>query len=71
MFPADSNKVCFLTSIIGVMGAGGPAHAVHFGAYELVMEFTGGNVEGANNEWIAMCTYSPSFFIPISGTTVS
>ncbi|KAI0766936.1 mitochondrial carrier [Trametes elegans] len=35
-----------------IMGAG-PAHAVHFGAYELVKEFAGGNVEGANNQWIA------------------
>ena len=48
-----------------------PSSWVHFGAYELVKEFAGGNVEGANNEWIATCTYSPSFFIPISGTAVS
>ena len=39
-----------------IMGAG-PAHAVHFGAYELVKEFAGGNVEGASNQWIATCTY--------------
>ncbi|OJT01887.1 hypothetical protein TRAPUB_7664 [Trametes pubescens] len=35
-----------------IMGAG-PAHAVHFGAYELVKEYAGGNVEGASNQWIA------------------
>ncbi|KAI0641965.1 mitochondrial carrier [Trametes meyenii] len=35
-----------------IMGAG-PAHAVHFGAYELVKEMAGGNVEGASNQWIA------------------
>ncbi|KAI1796646.1 mitochondrial carrier [Ganoderma leucocontextum] len=35
-----------------IMGAG-PAHAVHFGAYEMVKEFAGGNVEGAQNQWIA------------------
>ncbi|CDO73290.1 hypothetical protein BN946_scf185008.g52 [Trametes cinnabarina] len=35
-----------------IMGAG-PAHAVHFGAYELVKEWAGGNVEGASNQWIA------------------
>ncbi len=38
------------------MGAG-PAHAVHFGAYELVKEYAGGNVEGASNQWIATCAY--------------
>lgn len=37
-----------------IMGAG-PAHAVHFGAYEMVKEFAGGNVEGAQNQWIATC----------------
>ena len=42
-----------------IMGAG-PAHAVHFGAYELVKEFAGGNVEGASNQWIATCTCAPS-----------
>ncbi|KAI0820805.1 mitochondrial carrier [Trametes gibbosa] len=35
-----------------IVGAG-PAHAVHFGAYELVKEYAGGNVEGASNQWIA------------------
>ena len=37
-----------------IMGAG-PAHAVHFGTYEMVKEFAGGNVEGAPNQWIATC----------------
>ncbi|KAH9935925.1 mitochondrial carrier [Epithele typhae] len=35
-----------------IMGAG-PAHAVHFGTYEMVKEFAGGNVNGASNQWIA------------------
>ncbi|TFK94183.1 mitochondrial carrier [Polyporus arcularius HHB13444] len=35
-----------------IMGAG-PAHAVHFGTYEMVKEFAGGNVEGVQNQWIA------------------
>ncbi|TCD69618.1 Fe(2+) transporter [Steccherinum ochraceum] len=35
-----------------IMGAG-PAHAVHFGAYEAVKEFAGGNVQGGHNQWIA------------------
>ena len=39
-----------------IMGAG-PAHAVHFGTYEMVKEFAGGNVEGAPNQWIATCAY--------------
>ena len=44
-----------------IMGAG-PAHAVHFGTYEMVKEFAGGNVEGAPNQWVATCTCSaPSF----------
>ncbi|PSR72820.1 hypothetical protein PHLCEN_2v11317 [Hermanssonia centrifuga] len=34
------------------MGAG-PAHAVHFGTYEAVKEFAGGNIEGGRNQWIA------------------
>ena len=38
-----------------IMGAG-PAHAVHFGTYEMVKEFAGGNVEGAPNQWVATCT---------------
>lgn len=37
-----------------IMGAG-PAHAVHFGAYEMVKEFAGGNVEGGQHQWIATC----------------
>lgn len=37
-----------------IMGAG-PAHAVHFGAYEMVKEMAGGNVEGVQNQWIATC----------------
>ena len=40
-----------------IMGAG-PAHAVHFGTYEMVKEFAGGNVDGAQNQWIATCTWS-------------
>ena len=40
-----------------IMGAG-PAHAVHFGTYEMVKEFAGGNVEGGHNQWIATCEYS-------------
>ena len=40
-----------------IMGAG-PAHAVHFGTYEMVKEFAGGNVEGGHNQWIATCAYS-------------
>lgn len=35
-----------------ILGAG-PAHAVHFGAYEAVKELTGGNDEGNRNQWIA------------------
>ncbi|KAI0072690.1 mitochondrial carrier [Panus rudis PR-1116 ss-1] len=35
-----------------IMGAG-PAHAVHFGTYELVKELAGGNVNGASHQWIA------------------
>lgn len=35
-----------------VLGAG-PAHAVHFGAYEFVKEAAGGNLEG--NQWLATC----------------
>ena len=37
-----------------IMGAG-PAHAVHFGTYEMVKEMAGGNVEGVQNQWIATC----------------
>ena len=33
-----------------ILGAG-PAHAVHFGTYEFVKEFTGGNADGSN--WIS------------------
>jgi solute carrier family 25 iron transporter 28/37 len=33
-----------------ILGAG-PAHAVHFGTYEFVKEFTGGNKDGSN--WIS------------------
>ena len=33
-----------------ILGAG-PAHAVHFGTYEFVKEFTGGNDAGSN--WIS------------------
>ncbi|KZT65651.1 mitochondrial carrier [Daedalea quercina L-15889] len=35
-----------------IMGAG-PAHAVHFGAYEAVKELGGGNVASNKNQWIA------------------
>ncbi|KAH8093818.1 mitochondrial carrier [Cristinia sonorae] len=35
-----------------IMGAG-PAHAVHFGTYEMIKEFAGGNVEGVQHQWIA------------------
>lgn len=35
-----------------IMGAG-PAHAVHFGAYEAVKELAGGNVEGGRHQWLA------------------
>ena len=37
-----------------IMGAG-PAHAVHFGTYEAVKEFTGGNIEGNKNQWVSTC----------------
>lgn len=37
-----------------IMGAG-PAHAVHFGTYEAVKEFAGGNVGGGRNQWMATC----------------
>ena len=49
-----------------IMGAG-PAHAVHFGTYEMVKEFAGGNVEGGHNQWIATCAYShiPCTRIPV------
>ena len=40
-----------------IVGAG-PAHAVHFGTYEAVKEFAGGNVDGAKNQWIATCMSS-------------
>ncbi|KAJ8457157.1 hypothetical protein ONZ51_g11698 [Trametes cubensis] len=72
--PMDLSHRCVLAAMeamrnpnAGVMGAGGPAHAVHFGAYELVMEFTGGNVEGANNEWIAMSRTRPHLYIVAGG----
>ncbi len=48
-----------------IMGAG-PAHAVHFGTYEMVKEFAGGNVEGVQNQWIATCAWS--FPSPAYGT---
>ncbi|KAJ3486791.1 hypothetical protein NLI96_g3973 [Meripilus lineatus] len=35
-----------------ILGAG-PAHAVHFGTYEMVKEFTGGNDENNRNQWLA------------------
>lgn len=35
-----------------IMGAG-PAHAVHFGAYEAVKELAGGNEQGNRNQWLA------------------
>ncbi|KAI0725431.1 mitochondrial carrier [Fomitopsis betulina] len=35
-----------------IMGAG-PAHAVHFGAYEAMKELAGGNVAGNRNAWLA------------------
>lgn len=35
-----------------ILGAG-PAHAVHFGAYEAIKEFAGGNQVG--NQFIATC----------------
>lgn len=37
-----------------ILGAG-PAHAVHFGTYEAIKEFAGGNVEGSSHQWIATC----------------
>lgn len=37
-----------------IMGAG-PAHAVHFGAYEAVKELAGGNEQGNRNQWLATC----------------
>ena len=39
-----------------IMGAG-PAHAVHFGTYEAIKEFAGGNVEGSSHQWIATCEF--------------
>lgn len=36
-----------------ILGAG-PAHAIHFGTYEAVKEFAGGN--NAGNQWLATCT---------------
>lgn len=39
-----------------ILGAG-PAHAIHFGTYEAVKEFMGGN--SAGNQWLATCA-SPS-----------
>lgn len=44
-----------------IVGAG-PAHAVHFGTYEAVKEFAGGNRLG--NQWAATCT-------PLSANTVT
>lgn len=41
-----------------ILGAG-PAHAVHFGTYEMVKELAGGNERG--NQWLATCTFG--FFI--------
>ncbi|VDC06510.1 unnamed protein product [Peniophora sp. CBMAI 1063] len=35
-----------------ILGAG-PAHAVHFGMYEFVKEYTGGNKEDVTNQWIS------------------
>lgn len=37
-----------------ILGAG-PAHAVHFGMYEAVKEFAGGNDVGNPNQWLATC----------------
>jgi Mitochondrial carrier protein len=39
-----------------ILGAG-PAHAVHFGMYETVKEFAGGNERG--NQWLATCAPHP------------
>ena len=41
-----------VTSVI--LGAG-PAHAVHFGVYEAVKDFAGGNDPG--NQWLATCAF--------------
>jgi hypothetical protein len=38
-----------------ILGAG-PAHAVHFGAYEAVKELAGGNEKG--NQWVATCEWA-------------
>ncbi|KAI0320865.1 mitochondrial carrier domain-containing protein [Amylostereum chailletii] len=35
-----------------ILGAG-PAHAVHFGMYEAVKEFTGGNREEGSGQWVS------------------
>jgi solute carrier family 25 (mitochondrial iron transporter), member 28/37 len=43
-----------------ILGAG-PAHAVHFGMYEAVKEFTGGNRGDATNVWISTCALFLSF----------
>ena len=48
-----------------IMGAG-PAHAVHFGAYEAVKELAGGNVAGNRNAWLATCTWHPSFLVKLA-----
>lgn len=37
-----------------ILGAG-PAHAVHFGVYEAVKEFTGGNRVG--NQMVSTCAF--------------
>ena len=43
-----------------ILGAG-PAHAVHFGMYEFVKEYTGGNKEDVTNQWISTC--APLFLV--------
>lgn len=49
-----------------IMGAG-PAHAVHFGAYEAVKDLVGGNVEGSRNQWLATCEFSPVCILQVNG----
>lgn len=48
-----------------IVGAG-PAHAVHFGMYEAMKEFTGGNQEGSSNQWLSTCEWHVCSHPPFS-----
>lgn len=45
-----------------ILGAG-PAHAVHFGAYEAVKELAGANEVGNGSHWVATCSCSYTSYV--------